>query len=829
MGIIIKFILRNIREKKFRTFLIIFSITLSTGLFFASSAISGTLEEMYVNRMRKHFGSAELLIYANEKSPSRYLTSAGAEAHRQDLEYIITAVEGGGYYRPNRDESVQVDLKGFDWEDLQQMNPVELAHSFSPEEFKGKKTIISAVTAEKYKLDLGSAMEIEMGEQKHRFLVAAIAAPTGPFQEDGRSTTVYMPKDTLSALQNSRGRSSIIFIKLKDPNQLKQISEKLSEVYRRYTVREPVTIAEIKQYTSRITTPFMLMTTMVLFMSVFIIYTSFKVITMERLPIIGTFRSIGATQKITDGVLLMESAVYGVLGGLLGCGLGIGVLWVMTYLMSENPWTGVRSAAQIQFNPGQLMIAFLMALILSMISAMVPIIKTSKIPVKDVVLNKVEIQPQKKSKKLYIGLLFLSLAVLLPGMVPREAAVIVGSMCMLLSAAAVTLLIPYMTIGFVKVFEWVYIYIFGNEGVLAAKNLRDNKSIINNITLLSIGISSLLMINTISHSVVKELVSFYREATFDVWMWTSRGDRNLDRLLMTVEGVEEVYGILGVQNVELADSKNKINLLHGVDKNRYSNYWNVGLTREILEELDQDRNILLTHTLKQKFNANKGDLLMLETKRGKKAYRVIGFFNSLRWNGNYALVSERFLKSDMISRYYDDIYIKTSIDPEKVQNNIKKKFERRQPWVMTIAQMEQNEHKSNDQLFIILNGFSIMAMVIGIFGILNNFIISFIERKRSLAVFRSIGMSKKQIIKMIFIEALTGGLIGGIVGVFAGVLMISIVPYVMRAMDTPIPMHYSFTLFLYALLAGMTITIIASISPALKSSKLNIVEAIKYE
>ncbi|KUO70856.1 MAG: hypothetical protein APF81_07955 [Desulfosporosinus sp. BRH_c37] len=40
----------------------------------------------------------------------------------------------------------------------------------------------------------------------------------------------------------------------------------------------------------------------------------------------------------------------------------------------------------------------------------------------------------------------------------------------------------------------------------------------------------------------------------------------------------------------------------------------------------------------------------------------------------------------------------------------------------------------------------------------------------SLAVLRSVGMSKQQIIKMIFIKSLTGGLIGGIIGVIGGIL-----------------------------------------------------------
>ena len=39
MGVIFKFIIRNIKEKKFRTFLILFSIMISSALFFASGAM----------------------------------------------------------------------------------------------------------------------------------------------------------------------------------------------------------------------------------------------------------------------------------------------------------------------------------------------------------------------------------------------------------------------------------------------------------------------------------------------------------------------------------------------------------------------------------------------------------------------------------------------------------------------------------------------------------------------------------------------------------------------------------------------------------------------
>jgi putative ABC transport system permease protein len=160
---------------------------------------------------------------------------------------------------------------------------------------------------------------------------------------------------------------------------------------------------------------------------------------------------------------------------------------------------------------------------------------------------------------------------------------------------------------------------------------------------------------------------------------------------------------------------------------------------------------------------------------------------------------------------------------------LKKKLQERSPFIMTMREMKNMDMKSNGMFLMILQGFSILALIIGICGVFNNFIISFIERQRSLAVYRSVGMSRQQIIKMIFIESLTGGLIGGIIGVCAGMLEITVVPHLLKALGFPIPIHYSFPIMIYSILGGVLITVISSISPAFKSSRLNIIEAIKYE
>jgi putative ABC transport system permease protein len=183
----------------------------------------------------------------------------------------------------------------------------------------------------------------------------------------------------------------------------------------------------------------------------------------------------------------------------------------------------------------------------------------------------------------------------------------------------------------------------------------------------------------------------------------------------------------------------------------------------------------------------------------------------------------------MEARYYTDVLVKSEGDIAQTVAHIKERFRDRGIRLITVAEMEKANNDSNVALFSIFKGFSVMTMVIGIFGILNNFAISFMERKRVLAVLRSVGMSKRQIIKMIMIEALTGGFIGGAVGIIMGVMMISIIPYLLKSIDLPIDMTYDPVLLINGLLGGIIVSLIASISPALKSSKLNIIEAIKYE
>lgn len=806
--------------------MILISIMLSAALYFATEALSDTAKEMFVERMRVYFGTADFWIFPTSDSPSRFLHQNRAEEFAEDCAYIVGSIETSANLTFNR-ETLSFGVKGFTLPELQKMNPFLLAVEENLYPFQGRKLILSKQVAEEYGFRLGDYLELELLGAKRKFLVAALAESTGPFQYDGRNINVIVPLDTIASILGVRGRVFTLYVKAQDPTRKEELLEKLTAAYPRYWVRTTITSKEMKEYAKSLTTTFQMMGTVVLFMAIYIIYTSFKVITRERLPMIGTFRSVGASRRMTNLVLITESLMYGLIGGLLGCLLGIGLLYLIMIII--RPALMRTVAVSLHYSPRQLGAALLLALAIAFISSLWPILKISKVPVKEIIFNSINKSGKRKHWKPVVGFLLIAGGVFLPPFIPFRLFLPVSLVLIFATIIGFIYLTPALTNLFLRVFGRVYLHIFGNEGVLAAKNLRGNKGILNNISLLAVGISCLLMINTLSFSVAKEITDFYRDSRFAIWFAIPRANRETETLLHRVDGVEGACGIFTANYIEVANRQDRINLIYGVNKNQFADYWDFDLESMLLDELDSGRNIIITNTLRERLQVRKGDHLLLKTNRGERNYRIIGFFDSLMWNGSFALIAERYLKMDMNKRYYDQIFIKTGKDPDLVAAALKKRFARWNPYIMTSREMKANDMQSNASMFNVMIGFSLLALTIGIFGVFNNLIISFLERRRALAILRSVGMSKRQSLKIFFIEALTGGLIGGIIGAQCGYLLLLLSPLVLKGIGANISIHHSVSFYLSAIGLGIIITIAASTSPAFKSSKQNLVEAIKYE
>jgi putative ABC transport system permease protein len=131
----------------------------------------------------------------------------------------------------------------------------------------------------------------------------------------------------------------------------------------------------------------------------------------------------------------------------------------------------------------------------------------------------------------------------------------------------------------------------------------------------------------------------------------------------------------------------------------------------------------------------------------------------------------------------------------------------------------------------VLLGFAGIALFVGIFIILNTFSIIVAQRTRELALLRSMGASRGQVIGSVVLEALVIGLIASIVGLGAGVGVGALLASIFSSLGggnlhlagIGVPMSAVISSFA----VGMIVTVVAAVMPALRASRIAPVAAMR--
>ena len=141
--------------------------------------------------------------------------------------------------------------------------------------------------------------------------------------------------------------------------------------------------------------------------------------------------------------------------------------------------------------------------------------------------------------------------------------------------------------------------------------------------------------------------------------------------------------------------------------------------------------------------------------------------------------------------------------------------------VKQVADTEMNLMRKINRFMLALAG---ITLAVGSFGVVNTMISSVYERIRDIAVMKSVGASRRQILKMFLYEAASVGLVGGIVGYIAGTLLAYLIgPLIFDDLTVSYVPGY----ILPALGLAIVIAAAASIYPAYRASKLSVADSLR--
>jgi putative ABC transport system permease protein len=127
-----------------------------------------------------------------------------------------------------------------------------------------------------------------------------------------------------------------------------------------------------------------------------------------------------------------------------------------------------------------------------------------------------------------------------------------------------------------------------------------------------------------------------------------------------------------------------------------------------------------------------------------------------------------------------------------------------------------------------LNGISFLALIVGGLGVLNTMLMSILERTREIGVLRALGWGRRDILGLILREALLLGTLGGIASIIIGVLLaylLSMAPLVGEVLQP----EWTLGVFVRALTIALLLGIFGGLLPAYRATRMQPVEALRYE
>jgi putative ABC transport system permease protein len=122
-----------------------------------------------------------------------------------------------------------------------------------------------------------------------------------------------------------------------------------------------------------------------------------------------------------------------------------------------------------------------------------------------------------------------------------------------------------------------------------------------------------------------------------------------------------------------------------------------------------------------------------------------------------------------------------------------------------------------------LLGFGGIALFVGAFVIFNTLSITVAQRTRELATLRTLGASRRQVLRSVVLESFALGVVASVVGLFAGFGLAKGLSSLFSALGLGLPEAapvYAGRTFLVSLLLGIVVTVVAGLAPAVRATRV---------
>lgn len=838
MSIFLKHILRNLEENIGRTLLILFTL-FGVGLIVSLCVTFIYAEKDYIKLISRSEIPFDYMIMTNNLD--KEINYEKLQQFSSDISYLGFAKMDNGYLFVN-DEYKQISLSNFDFDNAKKFNFID------NKDFKllDNEIIIDKTIAVKSKIKKGNTIRYFNSEGKSFDLIVKY------FSNNSLSASgsfIIANENTYKNIVDSENIKYDFFVGIYEGNEDIEIFNKNiynSEDEYGITIQYFNFNNLINANINRILKVTAVILVIALVIVYFVLNSIVKIIMNERIPVVGSFRSVGASNKRMTILLLCEMGIYGLLGGLLGSlvstkftGTVFRLLYDMENLVSDGNATSSIGSIELSmiFFTTLLLIAFQISL------SIYEILSFNNISIKECIFGKNESKYKSSFGKMLLGIFFLIIGcgTLLFTYRMNYTFGVIALFSIFISLA---LLLPLLSKLIGKIINKCENPVL----TMAFHTVNENKlQVSTNIIIAVLTSVSIVAISFLNYYVNSnnEKMNYVKSNIYVASQDESLGTASEILALDNVKNVSAIYtGQLEYDEIEIANNKlnsqnsESINLIYSDNVDSLKEATNaISVDYNTWKDLKNDE-VIISKYYKKKYNIKLNDIIKIKLTTKEKTFsydvvydlKVVGFADTDRIAYNSIIVPERMFSFE-ISSISEDYFI--NLHDESKLNETQKEIKK----YITYNYAEiYSQKKYKDYLTATVKTTKVMIyaligviVAIGLVGIINNQTVSFLEQSKHLAILYSTCMSRKQLSKLLLKEIIISYSISAFISIFFALVLSYLFIYTVDALGYYIPLKFNILWTILLLLIIGFIMMIIYLVMKKKVKNLNIVEELKYE
>jgi putative ABC transport system permease protein len=844
--------LRGLAARKLRTSLTIVAVLLGVTMIAGTFVLTDTIQKAFDDIFASGTKGADVIVSGREQVDTEFTMPRPLDASLLDDIRALPGVEQAAGQINDVAAVVGKDGKVVSTGGAPTIAATYMPKPFAPIGFsEGRpprgpdEVAMDASTAEKEEFAVGDTVTVAAGGPKRSFKLVGLAT-LGNSAGLGGTTFVVFDLATAQALFDKRNKVDFAFVAAKpgvsQTDLQRQVASILPPTAQVRTAAQEADKAgdDIREGLSFLTTGLLAFAFIAVLVGAFLIFNTFSITVAQRARELALLRTLGATRRQVLSSVMLEALTIGLLGSVIGilAGLGFatGINELFKSLGIDLPTTGLVLAGRT------IIVCLLVGTIVTLLGALAPALRATRVaPVE--ALREASAPTRGRFQRLVpwlAGLLILGGAGLVVAGLLAEGG---DTSTKLLGAAggAVVLILGIALISprFVGPAARIVAAPVERTTKLVGRLARENstrhpgRTAVTSAALM-VGLALVVFVTIFANGLrasIEDLID--RTLAGDIAVLHEDGFTPIPAAvapaIAKVDGVAAVSAIRDTQARIKGVSGTKFT--HAIEPGTigevYNFDWKQGSQRS-LDELGND-GVLLEENLATDGNFKVGDRVDITGPSGEVQLTVRGIYADDALLEGITMGPVPFDELAEQKRV-SSVLVKTEqgASVAAVQRRVTQALAAF-PEARARSQQELKDENADqvNQLLGLFYALLAMSVIISAFGIVNTLTLAIFERTRELGLLRAVGMTRRDVRRMVRYESVITAVFGALLGLLLGVFFAFVVIQALEGegITFSLPIGQIVSLLIFAIVVG----VVAAIFPARRASRLDILKAIAYE